>query len=772
MRKTLFIAAFLLGCIGLNAQNYHINLHKTGSVVYDNDVNDIHEIRFDGSNPTQMLLNAGCGYSVFPLTEFDSITFVLQELPPAGDTVYIIYSGNSVSVVNPFSNDGVAVATSGADVTVNSTMANVPYVVSGTSGNGSLTVYSSQAFNMTLSSLTLTSSTTAAINFASPSAATLYIRGLSEIADNTNSPINGALYAAGDLTISNPGSSQHSIGITGNAKHGISVEGTLTLNGANISIHNTDSDGIHGSGNLIWNDGQLTIAGSGSDGLDFSGDITIQDGNLSIHTTAETARSVKVSGNFTMNGGSLFADTSGEDSKGIKADSDVFINGDLHIVHTGDMSKGLKVDGNLTIADGWIEITSYGSTVMQVENNQNVPAYCTAIKCDNDINITGGYFDINLPESNHGGKAISADGNLTIDGGTFRINTEGNGASYTVSGSTKDAYTCCCLRSNGNMSILSGDLILTSTGTGGKGINVGDDSHTTAALILGTQGGNNDDLTLSVTTSGERITISSGGGGGWPPGPGQGGDYANPKGIKARGNVTINSGNITVHCTQTQNEGGECIESKATLTINGGNIEAYSVKDDAVNASQNLTINGGIYYAHSDANDGTDSNGTMFINGGLNISNGARSPEEGFDCDWNQFKITGSTSIGTGGGTSDPTTNVCTQPSLKINTQPGYAIQILKSDGTVICTYQCPTFASGGGGGWPGGGGNSMVMLFTDPQLQVGQSYTVKYGGTITSGNNWNGYYTGTVTYTGGQSTNVNVNSMYTTVSAGGGGGW
>ena len=767
MRKTLFILAFLLACMGLNAQDYQLNLHNSGSVIYQNNVNAIEEIRFQNGNPANMLINQTDGTYTIPVTQFDSITFSLQEIPPAGDTVYITYSGSSAQVTNPFSNSGVTVNTSGANVTVNSTMANVPYVVSGTSDNGSLTVYSSHSFNMTLSSLSLTSSTTAAINLASPVAATLYIRGISEIADNTNSSINGVLYAAGNLTISNPGSAQHSIGITGNAKHGILVEGTLTVDGANIAIHNADSDGIHGSSDLIWNDGLLNLAGSGSDGLDFSGDITIQNGNLSIHTTAATARSVKVSGNFTMNGGCLFADTSGEDSKGIKADSDVFINGDLHIVHTGDMSKGLKVDGNLTIAGGWIEITSYGSTVMQVENNQNVPAYCTAIKCDNDINITGGYFEINLPESNHGGKGISADGTMTIDGATMTITTQGNGAAYTVSGNNKDAYTCCCLRSEGNMSILSGNLTLSSSGTGGKGINVGDDSHTTSTLTLGTTGGDDEDLILNVTTSGERITITSGGGGGWPPGGG--GDYANPKGIKSRGNLTINSGTIVVHCTQTQNEGGECIESKATLTINGGNIEAYSVKDDAVNAAQNLTINGGIYYAHSDANDGTDSNGTMFINGGFNISNGSRMPEEGFDCDWNQFKITGSTSIGTGGGTSDPTQNVCTQPSLKINTQHGYAIQILKSDGTVICTYQCPTFTGGGGGG-PGGGGNSMVMLFTDPQLQTGNSYTVKYGGTISGGDEWHGYYTGNVTYTGGQSVNVNVNSMYTTVSAGGGG--
>ena len=760
MRKTLFIVAFLLGCMGLYAQNYHINLHKTGSVVYDNDVNDIHEIRFEGSHPAQMLFSAGCGISVFPLTEFDSITFVMQELPPAGDTVYIIFNGSSVNVVNPLSDNGVTVSTNSTNVTVNSTMANVPYVVSGNSSNGSLTFNSSNSFYLALSDLSLTSGNTAAIDIASPVDVTLNLRGNSAIADNANSAINGALYTAGNLSINGSGTIQ----IAGNAKHGISVEGILTVNsGGTIIISETDSDGIHGSSDLIWNNGTLVIVSAGSDGLDVSGNITIQNGDLTIHTTAESQRCIKVSGNFTMNDGTLNMTAAGTDGKGIKADSNVFINGGtIGIGHSGDMSKGITADGDINITGGDITIIASGSTVMEVVNNQNVPAYCTAIKSDTDINISGGVFHITLPTTNHGGKSISANGNLSISGGDFTITTQGNGAAYTISGNTKDAYTSSCLKCDGNMQILAGNLTLSSSGTGGKGINVG------GTLVIGQEGANNDDLTLNVTTSGERITISSGGGGGWPPGGG--GDYANPKGIKAQGNLTINSGNITVHCTQTQNEGGECIESKAMLTINGGNIEAYSVKDDAVNASQNLTINGGIYYAHSDNNDGTDSNGTMFLNGGLNISNGARQPEEGFDCDNNQFKITGSTSIGTGGGTSNPTTNVCTQPTLKINTQAGYAIQILKSDGTVICTYQCPEFSGSGGGGWPGGGGSSMVMLFTDPQLQTGQSYTVKYGGTISGGTNWNGYYTGNVTYSGGQSTTANVNSMVTTVSAGGGG--
>lgn len=503
--------------------------------------------------------------------------------------------------------------------------------------------------------------------------------------------------------------------------------------------------------------------GIGSDkkaALMSNSDLLVQ-GNGTLNVTSFVKHPIKVKGICTINSGNFVITSDVDDVNGLSADSTLVINGgSFDITMNGDISKCIKCDDNLTINGGDFTIVAAGSTVLEVVNNQNVPSYCTAIKCDNDINIGGGTFNITLPTSNQGGKSISADGNITITGGTFDILTQGAGAAYTVYGDTKDSYTSSCLKCDGNMEIQAGNLLLRSTGAGGKGINSG------GTMKIGLENASNDDLVLNVTTSGERITVEAGSGGGWWPG-GEG-EYANPKAIKADSNLTINSGNITVNCTQTQNEGGECIESKAILTINGGNIEAYSKKDDAVNASSQLILNGGTYYVHSDANDGTDCNGTMQINGGFFISNGSRSPEEGFDCDNNQFKITGGTAIGTGGGTSSPTTSVCTQPSMKINTQQGYAIQILKSDGTVVCTYKCPTFTSGGGGG--PGGGNSMVMLFTDPQLQTGQTYTIKYNGTISGGTNINGYYTGNVTYSGGQSTTATLSSMYTTVSAGGSG--
>lgn len=814
MKKTALLTVLLLGCIGLHAQDYYLNLHHTGEVIYQDNVNGINELFFNGSDPASLYINGATGVNVFPLTAFDSITFVLQEAPQLGDTVMITYNGSAITIVNPFSDAGVSVSHNGADVTVNSTKADVPYIVSGTSDNGSLTINSNAAFVLTLDQLTLASSTTAAINIATENNVSLQLEGTTILSDHANSSVNGAFYAAGNLTVGGSGVMQ----VTGNGKHGLAVGGNLTMNSGQLTVLDADSDGIHCDALTLY-DGSIVITQSGSDGIDCSNDCAINGGQVSVTSTAYDVKGIKAGGLLTMTGGEMSLTVSGDETKALKAGgqltfsggtvdmtlsgtnvngitSDVDVNiggtadidinsssqdgkciksdatihingGTLHIEHSGDVSKGITADGEITISDGAITIIASGSTILENVNNQNVPSYCTAIKSDTDITISGGTFNINLPTTNHGGKSISADGNMTITGGDFTIETHGNGAAYTVSGNTKDSYTSSCLKSDGNMIIAAGTFNLTSTGTGGKGINVGDDSHTTSTLTLGTAGGDNDDLILNVTTSGERITVSSGGGGPWG-----GGDYANPKAIKSRGNLTIESGTIRVNCTQTQNEGGECIESKAKLTINGGDIEAYSKKDDAVNASNNITINGGVYYAHSDANDGTDSNGTMFINGGYCISNGARMPEEGFDCDNNQFKITGGTIIGTGGGTSSPTSNVCTQPTLRINTQPSYAIQILNASGTVLCTYQCPAF-TGSGGGFPGGGGNSMVMLFTDPQLSTGQTYTIKYNGTISGGTNWNGAYTGNVTYTGGQTTTVTVNSMYTSVNAGSsGGGW
>ena len=94
---------------------------------------------------------------------------------------------------------------------------------------------------------------------------------------------------------------------------------------------------------------------------------------------------------------------------------------------------------------------------------------------------------------------------------------------------------------------------------------------------------------------------------------------AAPKAIKGSSNVVINSGNIYVG---TSYDGGEGIESKAVMTINGGSIEC-STYDDGINAKSELVINGGYIYSHASNNDGIDSNGTITVNGGIALSSGS-----------------------------------------------------------------------------------------------------------------------------------------------------
>ncbi len=1036
MRKLFLLFTLALCCLGLQAQNYHIRIHNSSTVVYNRDVNVIEEIRFQGNSPARMLINDEVGTYSFPITSFDSITFYVDEvipptqgndymticdselpytwqgvtfteggtqvvtlqtpqgtdslvalhltvyptqysddymsvcenelpyvwqdmifteagakpiilessqgcdsgvtlhlsvyptetsddyltvtqsqLPyvwqgvtfteegtqtitlqtvhgcdsivnlhltvgaePVGDTVYITYNGNSVSVINPFASSGVTVNNSNADVTVNATRANVPYVVSGTSSNGSVTFNSSNSFFMALSNLSLTSGSTAAINIASPVAVTMQLRGSSAIADNANSAVNGALYAAGALTVNGNGSLQ----VTGNAKHGILVEGVMTVNSGTIIIPSTDSDGIHGSSNLVWNNGTLNIVAPGSDGLDFTGTVTIANGNLTINTTTLSQRSIKVTGAFSMTGGTLHINLNGDDCKGIKgadnisisggtvdvqisgtgshgisSDTDVTISGTaditvvsssqdgkciksdgtvhvnggtLHLTHSGNASKGISATGDVVVTGGDITITASGSILTEVVEGQTVTSYCTAVKGDANIYISGGAFHITLPTSNQSGKAISAneaiaisggthtfsvsgndsngissdtnvtvsgtadititssaldgkgiksdgtlnvtggsinithsgntskglsaDGDINISGGTIVINsngttvvtnydpsyctaikgdanvnisggiititlptankggkgikcagnmtisgnntinidTHGDGATYTAS-TGNDAYSSSCLRSEGNMSIQSGNITLTSSGAGGKGIKVGTKNGNTytGTYTQGVSGGTGP--TLTVSTTGSEVGSSGGGGGGWPPGGGGSSSaHASAKGIKVGGLATIYGGTTTVITTKNKAEG---LESKTQINFEGGQ-HYFHCYDDCINSAGKIFFNGGITVCYGYGNDAIDSNagtaGAVTIGNGVVFSYTTKgSPEEGFDCDNNSYiRITG-TGIGISAGGSQ-----------------------------------------GGGGGWPGGGGNTITGAVqgyhfhtSSVSYQAGRYYTL-----------------------------------------------
>ena len=724
MKKTLCILIALLSICSLRAQEY-LHLYRDGNVVFEKSISNIDSIHFQNG---YSIFSCSDDYRTFAIHNVDSITFSNDTLMSSRD-IYITYNGNSVTVINPLASAGVAITTSGADVTVASTagIQDVVYHLSGSTSDGSLSITPDKRLTLSLEGVSITNNDGPAIEILVDKAVTVFLASGSDnhLNDGTGSTKKAALQSKSQLTFNGNGT----LTVNGAVRNGIHSDDFVKVNSGNIVVASAVADGIHCDW-FIQNGGTIDITASG-DGIDGDeGYVEINGGTLTIHSAAA-------------------------DSKSIKCDSTITINnGNITIVNSGNQSKGMKSGVGTIINGGTISVTSSGTVVMESTTSGNSPSYCSAMVSNGYIHISGGTITITLPTSNAGGKGISADGEVVISGGTLNITTAGNGAAYTVSGSTKDSYSSSCIKSDVSILLTGGHITCSSSGSGGKGISCD------GTIVIGETGATDSLLTLNVTTSGSRFTVTSGGGGGWPGGGG-GGDYCNPKGIKAAGALTVNSGIITVNCTQ-NSEGGECLESKTILTINGGQLTLVSNYDDAMNASTRLNINGGTIYAASSNNDAIDSNGAMYISGGFTIASSIKSPEEAFDCDNNTFSITGGIIVGTGvSGNmfSNPTASACTQHSLKYTGSSNKDIQIIRnSDNAVLLTFHIPTMS--GGGGWPGGSSSSnAVLLFSSPDFTQG-SYTLKYGGTISGGTNFHNYYTG-ASYSGGSTKNFTVGSSY-----------
>ena len=131
-------------------------------------------------------------------------------------------------------------------------------------------------------------------------------------------------------------------------------------------------------------------------------------------------------------------------------------------------------------------------------------------------------------------------------------------------------------------------------------------------------------------------------GGGWGPGGG-GGVSGSAKAIKVMGSIIINGGQSEV---TTATNGAEGIESKTSITINGGN-HYYKAYDDGMNCAGPIKFAGGVTVVYSNGNDAVDSNygraGAVEIGNGCIVAyTSAGGPEEGLDCDNNSYiSITG-----------------------------------------------------------------------------------------------------------------------------------
>ena len=665
MKKIFFaLTLSLIMSFGLSAQNAMWVYNSNGTIT-TYKVSEIDSLNFT-SNMVNMLLFQNGNDNNFSVENIDSIVFKpMQEIEPT--MVYVEFSNNGATVLHKIESEDFVVNVEGANVSIvtNAGIENLQYYLSGQTSDGSFSLESDTDFKLILNGVDITSS--------------------------SNVPLNLTKEVGREIIVTN---------------------GTT-----NFLSDNTDSDGKA----VINTKGTTVISGGGS---------------LTVNANKK---------------------------HGISSDNDININGvTLTINHNGEASKGLKSDTNITIVDGDITIVSSGTLTLDELDNGFDPTYCTAIGADGNFEMIDGNLSITLPESNDAGRGIKVDGNIIINDGDVNILSNSNGDTYTNSEGSLDSYKSCCIKADGNIHIINGEITLEATGSGGKCIDA------EGEILIGVENGETE-LVMDMKTTGEKFYES---------GYGEDAEYANPKILKAEGDLYIYGGNINIYA---KNDGGEGLESKNGVYILGGYI-IIDTYDDAINGKYNVQIDGGTIYAYSRGNDAIDSNGTMYMNGGLLVAVGQMAPEGGFDCDQNTFAITGGTLIGIGGHHSTPTSSACTQRALIYNgITNGTAVHIVNENNEDLMTFQMPTYSGnggGGGGGWPPGGGGGpggggpggggIALLFSSANLQQG-TITVKQGGTISGGEEFHGYFTG-AEYTGSTTDqNVTISGMVTTYGGGNG---
>jgi hypothetical protein len=638
----------------------------------------------------------------------------LQTIVADADAISIIYSDSDATVDNLPSDGSVAVTKSGANVTVTSSSSEpVKFYISGATSDGSLKIQNNATEPNTLH-LTLNSAIIASASKLPPvqitknEGATVFeLKGASILSDNSSNEENAALISkSGSLEFEGYGK----LIVGGAAKHAIaSSKKSITVRGGEITVTSAASDGLHADNGFVQSGGSLDISASG-DGIDAgSGTAEIRGGNIRIVSSTDDTKGIKADAGITVSGGLIDMNVSGAQSKGISSKADIIISG------------------------GEISVVASGAAVLEEVENGYDPSYCTAIKSDANITVAGGTIQIESRATADGGKGISADGDISVNGGTLNISVAGDGKVYTASTGSPDSYTATCIKSDQNLILSAGNIKCSSSGTGGKCINA------EGSITIGNPNANNAELVLVAGTSGERFYVSGNTGG--RPGFGDNGtDYANPKAIKCEGNMTVNSGTVYINCTQ-KTEGGEGLESKSLMTINGGNIDIRTY-DDCINAETGIVINGGNIFCAASGQDAIDSNSALTVNGGLTVANGIRGDGEAFDAERN-FQVNGGIIVGTHGGGMSMSNPAGQQRSVRIQGAAGSAIGIRNAAEETLLLFNIPVIAGATEG-------SAVVVIFSDPRLVSG-SYILLSGGSISGGTTVNGYNTGG-TYSGGTS--------------------
>ena len=297
------------------------------------------------------------------------------------------------------------------------------------------------------------------------------------------------------------------LNINGQLKHGIKTGEYMSVKNCTINVLSAPGDGIHCNEFFLMESGTIDISGVEDDGI-----------QVELDGTTSTGETI---------------DHDGEDSSNI-----YILDGTITIAATAIAAKGIKTDGDISVAGGSVTATTSGKGKWDSDDNETKAA--AGLSCKGNIIISDG--NLTLTSTGSGGKGAKCDGAMTINGGTITVNT--SGGLYYHNGRTE--YT----NYTGDT-----DRINSSYYSSPKGLKATD----------------------SITIAGGVINVTCTGN--------------NGEGIESKSTINIIGGTV-YSCSR-----DDAINSASTLTVSGGSVCAYSTGNDGLDANGNCYIKGGLIYA-------------------------------------------------------------------------------------------------------------------------------------------------------------------------------
>lgn len=438
--------------------------------------------------------------------------------------------------------------------------------------------------------------------------------------------------------------------------------------------------------------GSLTVLGYLNNGIHCTKDLKIKNGNISV---TALRHGIKGKNSVTVSGGMVTV-TSGKD--GITSDETeneekgfvTIEDGEIIITSAGD---GVSAETTLTVTGGVISIISGGGSANAQQKTDNMHDWwdfdnsasdddsvsCKGLKAGKAMMISGGSITIDAQDD-----ALHTDGDMTISGGECILSTGDDGAhaalSLTVLGGKITVLTSYEGLEANQITLADGELDITATD---DGINANGGSDGFSGGFGGGFGGGRGGMGGSF--GGRRNDTNN-----------HSGDMTPPDGNAPSGNPPTMPGQDAADSTTTD----DTTDKQPVLLITGGKI-TVNADGDGLDSNGNLRVEDGDITVNGPSNGGngaldigTENGGAGVIAGGTLIALGTSSMTENF------------------GSTSTQCAFLVTMNSFGA----GETITITDSQGNVL--YTGVTVKSA----------NSVV--FSSPDLVVGETYTVTIGST------------------------------------------